>query len=140
MKTRQMANAAFAYSVAALAAGAFYREFTKFNGFTGRTTLGFVHPHLLALGGLFLLAAMLCEKNFELSKDRRFSLFFVPYQIGLCVTAGAMLTRGVAQVLGVALSRGMDGALSGVAGLGHIALGFGLIVFFLILKKRVVEA
>ena len=48
--------------------------------------------------------------------------------------------RGVAQVLALPLSRGMDAAISGVAGLGHICLGAGLVVFFLALKKAACPA
>lgn len=40
-------NIAFIYGIAAIACGVFYREFTKFNGFTGKTTLAFTHLHLL---------------------------------------------------------------------------------------------
>ena len=42
---KKYANAAIAYSFLALAGGVFYHEFTKFNGFEGATSLGFVHPH-----------------------------------------------------------------------------------------------
>ena len=33
-------NLALLYAVLAMARGVFYREFTKFNGFTARTALG----------------------------------------------------------------------------------------------------
>ena len=33
-------NTALLYAVLAMAGGVFYREFTKFNGFTARTALG----------------------------------------------------------------------------------------------------
>lgn len=42
-------NIAFAYLLAGLAGGVFFREFTKFNAFTGVTALGFLHVHLLVL-------------------------------------------------------------------------------------------
>ena len=48
--------------------------------------------------------------------------------------------RGVLQVQGTALSRGMDAAISGIAGLSHIILGASLVFFFLALKKAVVQA
>ncbi|HPY95039.1 MAG TPA: hypothetical protein PLR12_06385 [Clostridia bacterium] len=35
------------------------------------------------------------------------------------------------------MSRGLDGALSGVAGLGHIILGLSLVFLFLGLKQAV---
>lgn len=37
---KKYANAAIVYSFLALAGGVFYREFTKFNGFGGATSLG----------------------------------------------------------------------------------------------------
>ena len=45
-------NLSLIYAVAAMAGGVFYREFTKFNGFTGATALGKVHTHLFLLGML----------------------------------------------------------------------------------------
>ena len=43
-------NTALLYAVFAMAGGVFYREFTKFNGFTGKTTLSVVHTHYFLLG------------------------------------------------------------------------------------------
>ena len=37
---KKLLNTAFIYALAAMAGGVFYREFTKFNGFSGRTALG----------------------------------------------------------------------------------------------------
>ena len=38
-------NTALLYAILAMAGGVFYREFTKFNGFTAKTTLAVVHTH-----------------------------------------------------------------------------------------------
>lgn len=43
-------NISLAYAIAAMAGGVFYREFTKYNSFTGVTSLGKVHTHLFLLG------------------------------------------------------------------------------------------
>ena len=43
-------NLALLYAVLAMVGGVFYREFTKFNGFTGKTTLGVVHTHYFLMG------------------------------------------------------------------------------------------
>ena len=52
-------NTALIYAIAAMAGGVFYREFTKYNDFTGVTALGKVHPHLFLLGMLvFLIVAL----------------------------------------------------------------------------------
>lgn len=57
-------NLAFVYAIAAMAGGVFYREFTKWNGFAGRTALGKVHPHLFLLGTvIFLLIALFFPKH-----------------------------------------------------------------------------
>lgn len=48
-------NIAFIYAIAAIASGVFYREFTKFNAFTGKTTLSITHLHLFVLGTIMFL-------------------------------------------------------------------------------------
>ena len=47
---KKLIHTAMTYSIAAIAAGVFYREFTKFNGYTGETVLRYIHVHLFALG------------------------------------------------------------------------------------------
>ena len=134
---KKLLNTAFIY---ALAGGVFYREFTKFNGFSGRAALGLVHTHLFLLGTMFFLLAALFSKELDWARGRNFRLFYGLYNTGLCVTAVMLAVRGAAQVLALPLSRGMDAAISGVAGLGHICLGAGLVVFFLSLKKTACPA
>ena len=68
-------NISLIYAVFAMAGGVFYREFTKFNGFSGTT------------------------------------------------------------VLGLSLSSGASAAISGVAGIGHILVGAGVILLLLSLTK-----
>ena len=48
-------DTAFFYAVAALAGGVYFREFTKFNQFTGVTALGKLHTHLVLLGMVIFL-------------------------------------------------------------------------------------
>ena len=50
---RHFATLAMVYAVIAMALGVFYREFTKFSGFAGRTSLSFLHTHYFALGMVF---------------------------------------------------------------------------------------
>lgn len=123
---KKFANLSIVYAVLALAGGVFYREFTKFNGFEGGTSLGFVHPHYLVLGALFFVVLMILEKNFQVS--RKLGRLLVPYQIGLNLSVVMMLVRGATQVLAVPLSAGADAAISGIAGLGHIILGVSLVM------------
>ena len=58
-------NASLLYALLAMVGGVFYREFTKFNGFTARTALGVVHTHYFLLGMVFFLLLLLLEKSFS---------------------------------------------------------------------------
>lgn len=59
MKTKKLIDTAFVYAIAAMVWGVFYREFTKFFAFSGKTTLAVTHVHFFALGTLvFLLLAL----------------------------------------------------------------------------------
>ena len=58
-------NAALLYAVLAMAGGVFYREFTKFTGFTAKTTLSVIHTHYFMLGMAVFLLLLLLEKNFS---------------------------------------------------------------------------
>ena len=40
---KKLWNTSMIYLILALAGGVFYREFSKFHGYTGRTTLAYVH-------------------------------------------------------------------------------------------------
>ena len=128
-------NYSLGYAIAALAAGVFYREFTKWNGFMGVTALGKVHPHLFMLGtALFLIVALFASK-LDLSGQKTFRAFLCIYNIGLPLTAVMLTVRGVTGVLGTSLSAGADAAISGVAGLGHILVGTGIILLLISLKR-----
>ena len=69
--TKRYANTTLVYAAIAMAAGVFYREFTKFSGFTGWTTLSVMHTHYFMLGMFFFLILMLLEKNFGFSGEKR---------------------------------------------------------------------
>ena len=49
------------------------------------------------------------------------------YHVGLNVTCLGLFLRGLAQVQGMALSRGLDASLSGVSGIGHALLGIAML-------------
>lgn len=129
-------NKALLYAILAMAGGVFYREFTKFNGFTAQTTLKAVHTHYFLLGMVFFLLLLLLEKNFSFTgaKTRR---ILTAYQIGLNLTAIMLVMRGVPQVLGTALSSGMNAAISGIAGIGHILLGVSLVMLLVQIRHSV---
>ncbi|WP_294519404.1 DUF2871 family protein [uncultured Pseudoflavonifractor sp.] len=133
---KRYANTAVAYAVIAMIFGVFYREFTKFNGFTGRTVLSAIHPHYFVLGVAFFLLLLLLEKAVGFSGAGTGKVLAV-YHVGLNLTGLTLLLWGVVQVLGTSLSSALNGALSGVAGIGHILLGISLLLILLQIRKSV---
>ncbi|MCI8898629.1 MAG: DUF2871 domain-containing protein [Lachnospiraceae bacterium] len=129
-------NTALLYAVFAMAGGVFYREFTKFNGFTGKTTLSVVHTHYFLLGMVFFLLLLLLEKNFSFTGAKT-GRVLAAYHIGLNLTAVMFVVRGLTQVLAPALSRGMDAAISGMAGIGHILLGVSMVLLLVQIRRSV---
>lgn len=136
---KKLINTAFIYAIAAMCGGVFYREFTKLSGFTGKTTLSVLHTHLFVLGMFFLLIAALFCKSMEPKTSKKFHIFYLTYNIGVPLTAVMLFIRGVLQVQGVALSAGLNAAISGVAGIAHILTGVGIVFFFLFLKEKITE-
>ena len=130
---RKIYVAAHVSMILGLVSGLYYRELTKLNDFTGDTQLSVVHTHILALGMLFFLIVLALEKAFALTEGKLFAQFFWIYNGGLALTAGAMLVRGTLTVLGHSTGAAFDG----VAGLGHIVLTVGLVLFFINLGKRI---
>lgn len=128
-------NISLVYAVAAMAGGVFYREFTKFNQFTGVTALGKVHTHLFLLGMVVFLLVALFADRLALEKQQSFSTFMTVYNIGVPLTSVMLLVRGITQVLGLSLSKGASAAISGIAGIGHILTGVGIILLLLALRK-----
>ena len=129
-------NTALLYAVLAMAGGVFYREFTKFNGFTQKTALSVVHTHYFLLGMVFFLLLLLLEKNFSFTGAKT-GRVLAAYHIGLNLTAVMFVVRGLTQVLAPALSRGMDAAISGMAGIGHILLGVSMVLLLVQIRRSV---
>lgn len=132
---KRYANLALVYSIAAMVFGVFYREFTKFSHFSGQTNLSFLHTHYFVLGMFFFLALMLAEKAFAFS-DQKSRKVLIIYQVGLNITGLGFLMRGLTQVWGTELSRGLDASISGIAGIGHILMGICLVLLLLKIKKK----
>ena len=99
------------------------------------TALGKVHTHLFLLGMLVFLLVALFAGRLELEKQKGFALFMKLYNVGVPLTAVMMLVRGVTQVLGMSLSAGDSASISGIAGIGHILTGVGIILLLVSLKK-----
>ncbi len=132
-------NMALLYAVFAMAGGVFYREFTKFNDFASKTTLSVIHTHYFLLGMAFFLLLLLLEKNFSFTSAKT-GRILVLYHIGLNLTAVMLGVRGVAQVLGLGFSSGMNGAISGIAGTGYISLGVSIVLLLIEIKHSIPAA
>jgi len=135
---KKIFNAAFIYMIAGVASGLFYREFTKLNGFPeGKfTQLGLVHTHLLTLGFIVLLIALVIEKVFRISRSPKlFAWFFWLYNAGVILTSGMLIWHGSLTVLGQESSK----MIAGIAGLGHMLLTAGMVVFFVALRRAVLN-
>ena len=129
-------NTALLYAILAMVGGVFYREFTKFNGFTAKTTLSVVHTHYFLLGMVLFLLLLVLEKSVSFTGPKTGRVLVV-YHIGLNLTAVMLVVRGVVQVLGTTLSAGINAAISGMAGIGHVLLGVSLVLLLLQIKRSV---
>ena len=135
---KRYANTALLYAILAMVGGVFYREFTKFNRFTAKTTLSVVHTHYFLMGMVFFLLLLMLEKAFSFTGAKTGRVLAL-YHVGLNLTAVMLVVRGVFQVLGTSLSAGMNAAISGIAGIGHILLGVSLILMLLQIKHSVTK-
>lgn len=132
---KRFINISFGYVIAAMAGGVFYREFTKLNGYTGETALGVVHTHLFMLGAVVFLLVALLNAQIPVAQQKGFRPFMALYNSGIVLMVCMLMVRGIMQVLAVPLSNGMDAAISGLAGIGHILVGTGLVILFVCLRR-----
>lgn len=128
---KRLMNASIIYGVLGLIVGVFYCELTKLNGFTGFTTLSVVHTHYLMLGMVFFLILVLLENNFHFI-DNKVRKYLILYHIGLNLTVVMLVVRGVVQVLSLNVS---SAAISGIAGIGHLILGFSMVLILISIRK-----
>lgn len=129
-------NTSFVYMILAMVGGVFYREFTKAIGFSGNTMLSVMHTHYFVLGMGFFLLLMFLEKSFSFTNGKS-NKFLLVYHIGLNVMELCFLIRGILQALQLPISRALDASISGIAGLGHIALGVSMVMLMLNVKKSI---
>lgn len=128
-------NIAFVYGVFAMMSGVFYREFTKWNGYTGKTALAFTHLHLFVLGSaLFLLLALFSQIT-DLEQKKTFQYFLRLYNIALPFMIMMFFVRGIFQTLQIELSSGISAMISGIAGLSHIMMAIAVVLLFTALQK-----
>lgn len=131
----QLLTAVTVYVVLGLAAGLFYREFTKANGFEDGLMgqLGLAHTHLLTLGMIVLLIVLALEKSFQLSSSRLFRWFFWIYNAGVALTSAMLIWHGMLQVQDLESSK----MIAGIAGLGHMLVGAGFMLLLVSLFSRI---
>ena len=132
-------NAAIVYASLALAGGVFYREFTKYTAFTGKTNLAFLHTHYFMLGMFFFLVLALLERAFAFSAQKGIKTWITLYHVGLNITTACLLLRGLAQATETTLSTALSGSLSGVAGIGHILLGTSMIALLILIRRSAIR-
>ncbi len=133
---KKLVNTAAYYAVAGLFAGAFYREFTKYMGYTGVTALGKAHTHLFALGMLMFLIVTALASSTEITKSEYFDRFYFYYNIGVGLSATMIFCRGLYQVIGLD-NKILDLVISWTAGAGHVTVTIGLAFLFLSLKQKI---
>lgn len=127
---------AFVYAGIGVASGLFYREFTKLSGFPEGefTQLGLAHTHLLSLGFFPFLILFGLERVFHFSRFRkRFGWFLGMYHAGVILTSAMLIVHGSMTVLGYESSA----MISGIAGLGHMAITAGIVLLFLVLRASI---
>lgn len=127
-------NYALAYAILALCGGVFYREFTRFNDFSGATALGKIHTHFFLLGMVMYLIIALFARHYDLYSMKTFKAFRGIYNTGVPMTGIMLGLRGFFDVLPEKLTEGADKAISGIAGIGHVLTGVGIILLLVSLK------
>lgn len=132
-------NISIIYLILALIGGVFFREFTKFNDFTGNTYLSIVHTHYFILGFLVFIILLLLEKNFNIT-NKKTNIVLITYQIGLNLTIIMFIVRGILQVVNPNLTNEINSMISGIAGVGHIILGISLVWLIIEIRKVIVKA
>lgn len=136
---KKLINISFIYFILAMIGGVFYREFTKFFNFTDKTTLSFIHVHLLVLGTLLFLILALFSINTDLLNHKKFNLFLKLYNISLPLMIIMLLIRGIIQVLNTNLSSGANASISGMSGIAHILMLISFVILFLVLRNLNVD-
>lgn len=128
-------NRSIFYALLAMVGGVFYREFTKIMNFTGTTSLGKVHVHLLVLGTFVYLIAAFFSKQIDFEKEKSCKLFKYLYDVGLLLTVIMLVVRGFTQVLTISISKGISASISGLAGIGHVLIAISLISLLLSFRE-----
>lgn len=130
----------FLFLVLGIAAGVFYREFSKSLGVVNEhSTLGLVHTHLFVLGTIMVLLVGIAVIQFKKENSKIIKWAMLPYVTGVLGAASCMLARGVLEMLQKAgkmvISANTNTIISAVSGLFHALLGMGLVLIFIELLR-----
>ena len=136
---KKIINTAFFYAILAMVFGVFYREYTEFINFNGVTNLSLVHTHLFTLGMFFFLIMASLNDKFKITEHKFFNKFYIIYNVGLIIGVIILVVRGIVQANELVISKGLDAAISGISGIGHIMLGVGIVLYFIILKSNIIK-
>lgn len=128
-------RSAAAWTAIGLAAGLYYREFSKQYGMPKGTQLSVVHTHALALGTLGLLIVLGLTAVFAL-RGPALKWGVILWNVGLLITTGSMLFKGSLQTMGRTWVNDAP-ALAGIAGLGHMTITAALVCVLVALGKGV---
>lgn len=134
---KKLLNTSLTYFIFAMIGGVFYREFIKYLGFNGKTTLSLLHVHLLVLGTLLFLLLTIMNKisDMKLEQENTFKKFYILHNIALPFMMIMLTIRGVVQVLAIDLSSAQNAMISGFAGISHILITISIVMMFSSLKK-----
>lgn len=118
-----------------LAAGVFFREFTKYFKFNQYSMLSVLHTHTLALGFILGIAFYLLISSLGKMDIAKYKIPLNHWILGLLFSTAMMFIRGIYQVIGNGAELFNSAMFSGLAGLGHIALAVGLVWTMLLILK-----
>lgn len=128
----------FVFLILGLCFGVFFREYTKFMGLEEVKYLSLVHPHFLVLGVILTLVIGLVQNQVKV-ESKLYDISFKTYSLGVLLTGLMLFVRGLLDSLvmlnKLEISKGLDGAISGIAGLSHIVLGVSVILIFVAFIK-----
>ncbi len=140
---KKLYYSAFTYLILGLVSGVVWREVTKILDITENTALGTVHTHVLVLGFIMFLIFLVFEKQYHITNSKRFMSFFIIYHVGVGLSSIMMFVRGILSIQvirgAMELSTGLNSSVSGMAGIGHMLLTVGFVLFMLTLKDQMFE-
>ena len=131
---KKLINTAFVYALGAMAAGVFFREVTRMLNYTSRTYLSLAHGHLFLLGTLFFLIVALLSKFIDFAETGSFRKAYLVYNVE-GGTGSVSLRQEMPDFLPDRLEAGTHN-IAGIAGLGHILWGVGLVWILNLIRSR----